>query len=432
MKGLIFTYALTYGGALVSLFNPFYGLLVYICFAIIKPEQLWHWSVPVGNYSRIVAIALLVGWVIHGLGNWDFGRARWIVYCALGFFFASVLSALAAPDQKAAWEFVESMGKIILPFVVGMTLIRNVSQLKQVAWVMVISQGYLAFNENLTYVQYGLYETDNGLAHMMTVGSGVSFFLAIQAKKRWAKLLAFALAGMMAHAVMFHMSRGGMLGLVVVGLLGFWLIPKRPRYVALMLVGIGAGFFLAGPSVREEFSSSFSGAEERDESAQSRFDLWRDMWTASAGHRLLGIGPNHWPLVAHNFGWPKGKEGHGLWVQMPSEIGVPGGLLYFMLFFSTICLMWPLARGKVVHADEDLKIFAWMVIPALGGFIVEAQFGSFEGLELPYYVVMLGAATLTVLTSSNYVDESALGSESEAWTPTDDLVKASELETIAH
>ena len=38
MKGLLFTYALTYGGAVVSLFNPFYGLLIYVCFAIMRPE----------------------------------------------------------------------------------------------------------------------------------------------------------------------------------------------------------------------------------------------------------------------------------------------------------------------------------------------------------------------------------------------------------
>ena len=46
MKGLIFTYLLTYGGAAVSLFRPFTGLLIYVCFAIIKPDAL---SVLVGS-----------------------------------------------------------------------------------------------------------------------------------------------------------------------------------------------------------------------------------------------------------------------------------------------------------------------------------------------------------------------------------------------
>src|SRR3954462_6824141 len=99
MKGLLFTYGLTYGGAIVSLFNPFIGLLVYVCFAIIRPESLWHWSVPAGNYSRIVALALLAGWAMKGFGNWNFGRAKPIVYALLGYWLWACLSALQAEDQ---------------------------------------------------------------------------------------------------------------------------------------------------------------------------------------------------------------------------------------------------------------------------------------------------------------------------------------------
>src|SRR5213593_2379215 len=121
MKGLIFTYLLTYGGALASLLDPSVGLLIYICFAIIKPEAMWYWSVPVGNYSRIVAIALLIGWAVHGLGRWQFGAAKWIVLALLGYWGWSAVSAALAPDHSVAWNFVESLSKIVLPFVVGIT-----------------------------------------------------------------------------------------------------------------------------------------------------------------------------------------------------------------------------------------------------------------------------------------------------------------------
>src|SRR5262245_64403942 len=85
MKGLVFTYVLTYGGALLSFFDPYIGLLVYVCFSIIRPEFMWHWAVPEGNYSRIVAIALLLGWILRGMGNWQFGKARAIVVALAAF-----------------------------------------------------------------------------------------------------------------------------------------------------------------------------------------------------------------------------------------------------------------------------------------------------------------------------------------------------------
>src|SRR5579871_4812088 len=96
MKGLIFTYVMTYGGAAVSLFNPFVGFLIFVCFAIIRPEFLWYWSVPAGNYSRIIGLALLAGWALNGFGDWNFGRARFIVWSFVCFFGLMVFSAAFA------------------------------------------------------------------------------------------------------------------------------------------------------------------------------------------------------------------------------------------------------------------------------------------------------------------------------------------------
>ena len=48
---LIFIYMLTFGAALASLSYPFVGLLVYVCFGILKPESFWYDSVPAGNYT---------------------------------------------------------------------------------------------------------------------------------------------------------------------------------------------------------------------------------------------------------------------------------------------------------------------------------------------------------------------------------------------
>ncbi len=59
MLGFIFTYVTTFVGAFVALFNPFVGLLVYICLAIITPAAMWSWSIgPEEHFSKIVAIAI--------------------------------------------------------------------------------------------------------------------------------------------------------------------------------------------------------------------------------------------------------------------------------------------------------------------------------------------------------------------------------------
>src|SRR5438874_1206307 len=99
MKALVFTYLLSYGGAAASLVSPFVGFLVYVCFAILRPTDLWMYTIPPGNYSRIVAIGLLVGWAAHGFGSWQFGRARGIVVALIGFWLWVGVGTVLATDK---------------------------------------------------------------------------------------------------------------------------------------------------------------------------------------------------------------------------------------------------------------------------------------------------------------------------------------------
>jgi len=154
MLGPIFTYAVTVGGSLGALFNPFIGLLAYVCFAIIQPDIMWYWSVPQNNYSRIIAIAMLIGWAFHGFGRWKrMGRSSGIIMAIVSFFIWSVFSAVVASNQEIAWSFVISLSKIVVPVVVGITLIDSVSKLKQLAWVLMLSQGYVAYEMNVSYYE---------------------------------------------------------------------------------------------------------------------------------------------------------------------------------------------------------------------------------------------------------------------------------------
>jgi probable O-glycosylation ligase (exosortase A-associated) len=405
MKGLIFTYLLTYGGAAASLLNPYWGLLVYICFAIVKPESMWYWSVPQGNYSRIVGVALLLGWALHGFGNWNLGRAWAVVAALIGFWAWAAISAAGAPDQAIAWGFIETKSKIFLPFLVGITTIDSVTKLKQLAWVIVLSQGYVAFELNLAYydgfnrvTEAGFGGMDNNsVAIAMVTGVGTAFFLGLEAPGWWRKALAFAAAALMAHTVLFAFSRGGMLALILTGGMAFVLIPKRPKHYLALLLAILLGLRLAGPQVQERFMTSFAEEDVRDASAQSRLELWAACWNVMC-QEPLGIGPDHWALVAHQYGFKEGKEAHSLWLQTGGELGFPGMLC--LLFFYGLCILqlWPLARGRSALPAPWYRDAARMTIASLTGFMVAAQFVSIVGLELPYYIALIGAGVLKLAT----------------------------------
>jgi probable O-glycosylation ligase (exosortase A-associated) len=401
MKGLVFTYLLTYGGAIVSIRRPFIGLLVYVCFAIIKPEAMWPWAVPEGNYSLIIAVALLIGWVLGNFGNWRLGRARGIVYILITYWAWMAFCALLAPNSQVAWYYVEQQSKVFLPFLVGITTLDSIDKLKQLLWVIVLSQGYVAFELNLAYLngfnqvrEIGFAGMDNNSVSIaMVTGVGMAFFLGFETPRWWQKALTWAATLLMGHSVLLAFSRGGMLGLIVTALVAFLIIPKQPKHYAVFLIAILLGLRLAGKEVRERFGT-LSGGEggTYDYSSQSRLDLWTACWRSMC-QQPLGLGPAHWPLVAEQFGFTRGKEAHSLWFQLGAELGFPGLVCLILFYGLCIVRLWPLMRQDP-SVDPWLRAVARMVIASLIGFMFSAQFVSLSGLELPYYTALVGAGAL--------------------------------------
>lgn len=401
MKGLILTYLLTYGGAAAGLFNPYIGLLVYVAFSILKPPSLWFWSVPAAPYSKIIAGGFLIGWMLRGFGRWNFGRGGAIAL-AIGFYWLwTFAGALIAPAQEVAWNYLDAMTKIILPWFVGMTMIDSVKKLKQLVWVIVVSEGYVALEMNLSYFngfnrlhEIGFGWMDNNCnAIAFVTCAGLAGFLALGAPRWWQKGIALGFALMLTHAVFLSFSRGAMLALGVTGMISFLLIPKKPRHYLLFALAVAVVLRMAGNEVKQRFSTTFADEKERDGSAQARVRHWTACRQSIAENPILGVGPGHWRVVSPRYGLPP-MEAHTLWLQVAAEQGIPGVL--FLALFYLICIkrLWPIRHDNYAVSDPWLHEAARMLIASLTGFIVSAQFVSVQGLEVPYFICLFGAGVL--------------------------------------
>ncbi|MGE3820537.1 MAG: O-antigen ligase family protein [Isosphaeraceae bacterium] len=419
-KSLLITYLLTYGGAAASLLDPFAGLLVYVCFSIIKPESLWFWSVPIGNYSKIVGIALLVGWVIHGFGDWRLGRARSVVLCLVGFLVWSAVGYVFAPDKNAARVFVEAVAKIVLPFLVGITTINSVRKLKLLAWVIVVSQGYVAFELYLTYrggynrlqdQGFGFMD-NNSYAIGLVAATGLAFFLGLGDSNLPRRLVAWTSALFCANAVFLAFSRGAMLALLITGMLAFLLIPKQPKHYLALGLAIVVALRLAGPQVQERFATIFSNSEKADSEGGGRLQLWKACVSVMIKSPVLGVGPDHWPLVAHQYGFTKGKSAHSLWLEVGADLGVPGLGMLAGFYLLCIARLRALLNPRTYVFDPWIREAARMVISALIGFMIAGQFVSLFGLEMPYFICLIGAGALKL---NSQAEESSPPATTVAW-----------------
>jgi O-antigen ligase len=401
VKPILFTFGLTYGGAVVSLVRPYTGFLIYVAFGIIKPDSLWEWAIPAGNYSRIVAIGFLLGWVLHGCGNWRFGRAALPLAALVGYWLVMVLGAALAPNQSIAWLPVEPMAKVFLPIIAGATLIDSVDKIKQLAWVIVLCQGYLAYEFHYFYYITGVYHPNdffhggldnNGIAITMVTSTGAAFFLGMHSPTIWQRLLALVCALLMAHVVLFSNSRGGMVALIVTGAFSFLLVPKRPIPMLVFALGIAAVLALAGESVQDRFKTIFVSKEEGGDEGGGRLDFWKGC-LKSMQQEPLGVGPNHWVVVAPAHGLPA-RPAHSTWLQTGAELGIPGLACLLGYYLLTAVRLYPYLKERRLVADPWYRYLARMTVSSIVGFLVAAQFVTLEGVELPYYVTLIGIGVL--------------------------------------
>jgi probable O-glycosylation ligase (exosortase A-associated) len=402
VKGVLITYFLSYGGAAASLFRPFIGLMVCVCFSIVRPDSMWAHSLPRGNYSRTVAIGLVAGWALGGFGSWRLGRAGAVVGALVGFWAWAAIGVLNAPDPGLAFEYLELVTKIVLPVLVGITTIDSVAKLRWLAWVIALSLGYVAFEMNLSYLQgynrvheegHGGFD-NNCVAITMDCGIGVAFFLGLESRRWWAKLVALGTAMLMAHVVLFSFSRGGQLGMILSATVASLLIRKQPKHYLAFALAVLLVVWLAGPDVRERFMTTFATAESRDSSAQSRLDIWGVCSRLIADRPVFGASPRHWLTLARDYGSQYDLFIHNLWLQVAAELGLPGLLLLVSSYGICMARVWPMARADSPVPDPFLRTAARMVISALSGFALSSQFVSADYLEVPYYVVLLGAGAL--------------------------------------
>lgn len=406
MKGLVLSYIVALVGAVISLRKPVIGLFIYVAFSVLRPMAIWGWAGSMDDMSDIVAYPLLLGWAFQGFGSWSFGRGKSIVACLLLFTVCSMFSAAQAIDSAVAWGGLIEFSKTLLPFLVGVTMIRTEKEARQLLWIIVVMQIYVSVDMNRTYLTgynrafaEGFGGMDNnsfGISLVTTAGASLGLFLSAQ--RGWTKIL-FGLGTLLImHTVLLTFSRGSFVGLLAVAIVALIVLPKRPKYIGAVVLVAAIGAYFTGPELSERLGTTFVPREMRDASAESRFALWADLGTVIVEEPFLGVGPYNWPLIAERFGWPPGKEGHSLWVQTAAENGLPAVTFLLLFYGLTIAKLWPIARRRRKDIDESTAMFATGIILSIVGFCVSANFVSLRGLEPPVYITMIAAIFLKVRT----------------------------------
>jgi probable O-glycosylation ligase (exosortase A-associated) len=401
MKGLILTYLITAYACVASLRYPVIGLTAYVFFGILRPHFLFGFAGDIRGISDWLGAAMIIGWALNGFGSWKFGKARPVVAALLVFALWFVLSSFQALQPARSYTSIFTLSKLIVPILIGLTLLDTQVARRRMFWAIVLAQGYVGFEMNLEYLrgvnlaQNGFGGMDNncfGASLVATIGPAVA--LAIASKTWYERLIASACAALILHTILLTFSRGAMVGFIAVGFAAVVMMPKRPKHLAAVLIVFAIAFRFTGPELAERYWTTIAPAEDRDASAESRIDLWRDCILVIEQYPIFGVGPANWRVIAASYGWPAGKSAHSVWLETAAETGIPGASILLLFFLIPIFRLWKLARERLTDENRwDVAIAMGTVLSAVG-FVVAGQFVSVPALETPYYIVMVGAGVL--------------------------------------
>lgn len=165
---------------------------------------------------------------------------------------------------------------------------------------------------------------------LMMTGVLVPFILSARRRKDKVLYMIPGLAFVLCLALTYSRGAWLSLGAIVLGLMLFY----DKRFGFLFLIAPVILLFYHG-QITERFLSLFSG---EDTSVSLRFALWESTMAMIEEHPLLGVGWGSYFLAYPDYNFFIQEEGvlifhaHNLYLNMPAEVGIPGGICYLAFF----------------------------------------------------------------------------------------------------
>ena len=394
-----------------AILNPWIGFVGYAGFAVLCPQWNWRWGLPEIEYQKYLSIATIFGMSLTGFRSQRLPQSVKTAIFALVLYLSLVwISSFQSLNPVKSAIYLDISWKICAMGIVGIFLVDSPKKLYWFIWSIVLCQGWNAFNINQLYFERGFIiinnfswnSLDNNTYSISCLPVAAGAFAILMTMQDWRlRALSGLIFVLQMHQIMILQSRGTMMGGLVLAALGIFFMPKNRTSIVMLSVGLSLGIMLAGPSVLEEFSSSFAAEGERDSSAESRFLIWKAGAAIMMDYPLLGVGPWAGELIVPAYyegdlGGMTVKALHNLFFEVGTGAGVPA-LIAYLLFFGI-----PWAAHLQLWFKERDTMEPWMrvsnlsVLCGVPGYWVASMFSSGALIESPYLLVVLGCASLGI------------------------------------
>lgn len=379
--------------------RPYIGLLVWSWIGYMNPHRLtfgFAYSFP---WVMLIAIVTLLSLAISK----ERKRIPMSSFTILLFLFLAwcTVTTMYAVQPASAIEKLEEFAKVLVMVFVTLMVVNTRERMHWLVWVIVVSLGFYGLKGGVFTLTHGgsshalgppgsFISDNNAFAMALCMTLPLMRYLQLHSARKWVRIglgITMVLTGI---TVLGTYSRGGLVGLVIVG--AALLLKGRGRIAlaaTLIIVGLTAYHFM--PAQWTERMGTLNDASQTD-SGQTRLQSWEFATNLALHHPLVGGGfdayqnAGTWEQYA-----PKNavqRAVHSIYFRVLGEQGFPG-LFLFTALLATSYLSCRRVRKKTRDLPEQRWAFdlASMLQVSMVAFMAAGAFLPMTYFDLTYQLM---------------------------------------------
>lgn len=383
--------------------RPAIGILAYVVYSLSAPHDLTWGIARTFPHVLVIAICTIIGFVawpeVKRLPN---QREVSLIF-ALWFVF--VFSSIFAISPDNAVERLVYVSKILLMTFLTMAVMNSPDRLELLLKAIALSLGFIGLKIGLFVVRTGgqaavfgpalsFLEANNSLGMALALNVPLLVYLSKYEPRLWLKRLMWAMVVLSYPAVVGTFSRGAWIALAAAT--GLMLIRSKRKILITVLCAFVVMLapvwlpMVVSDQIADRYDTLVN--YEDDRSAQSRFWNWTFCGKVALAHPLEGGGFDFYSEDAYRVYYPEFLEEfpgkvwscHSTWFTLLSEHGIPGFVLWILLFGSCFASLWRLkAMGDRNPQIPWISDYAEMFQASLVAYCVAGTF-----IDIPYFEVL--------------------------------------------
>jgi len=337
----------------LSFAHPWSGLLTFGWIAFLKPHALLFSFASQIPFNLIIAITTAIGWSVSKEKKTiplDLTAILMIGLIAI----AAISTAFSLAPSVSQAEFVKLMKTMAFLFLLRIMITSRV-RLHGYIWLMAFAMGFFGLNGGTLFIVSGGHHElagppqseigdRNHLALAMLLAVPLMNYLRLQSKHRWMQIALIGAMVMTVLAVLATYSRGGFVGLLVMGVFLWW--KSRSRLVAMaVLLALAFGLFQVAPERWKDRMSTIDTAKIEDDSFKLRLLSWHTYAAAALDRPLTGAGLYALQTAPVYFRYTPGPDvidvvndrpraAHSIYFEVLGDLGVIAFGIYIALLIA--------------------------------------------------------------------------------------------------